>query len=51
MGESSGAKISVIGSALASFSVETPGGRMQIRWDRHTMIWQRKLFFPKHRPK
>ena len=33
MGESSGAEISVYGSELESFSVETPGGRMQIRWD------------------
>ena len=33
MGESPGAKISVFGSELESFSVETPGGRIQIRWD------------------
>ncbi len=33
MGESSGAEISVLGSELESFSVQTPGGRMQIRWD------------------
>jgi hypothetical protein len=33
MGESSGAEISVIGSELESFWVETPGGRIQIRWD------------------
>jgi hypothetical protein len=33
MGESAGAKISVFGSELESFSVETPGGRIQIRWD------------------
>jgi hypothetical protein len=33
MGESSGTEISVYGSDLESFSVETPGGRMQIRWD------------------
>jgi hypothetical protein len=33
MGESRGAEISVFGSELESFSVETPGGRIQIRWD------------------
>ena len=33
MGESPGAEISVFGSELESFSVETPGGRIQIRWD------------------
>jgi hypothetical protein len=33
MGESSGAEISVFGSELESFSVETPGDRIQIRWD------------------
>ncbi len=33
MGESPGAEISVFGSELAAFSVETPGGRIQIRWD------------------
>jgi hypothetical protein len=33
MGESSGAEISAIGSELESFSVATPGGRIQIRWD------------------
>ena len=33
MGESSGAEISVYGSELESFSVETPGGRLHIRWD------------------
>src|ERR1039457_5853627 len=33
MGESSKAEISVYSSALESFSVETPGGRIHIRWD------------------
>jgi hypothetical protein len=33
MGESSVSEISVFGSELDSFSVETPGGRIQIRWD------------------
>ena len=33
MGESPGSEISVFGSELDSFSVETPGGRIQIRWD------------------
>jgi len=33
MGESSGVEISVCGSELESFSVETPGGRIHIRWD------------------
>jgi hypothetical protein len=33
MGESVGSEISVFGSELDSFSVETPGGRLQIRWD------------------
>ena len=33
MGESPGAEISVFGSELESCSVETPGGRIQIRWD------------------
>lgn len=33
MGESSGAGISVYGADLESFSVETPGGRIHIRWD------------------
>jgi hypothetical protein len=33
MGESSRAEISVYGSELESFSVETPGGRIHIRWD------------------
>ena len=33
MGESSGLEISVFGSELESFSVDTPGGRMHIRWD------------------
>jgi hypothetical protein len=33
MGESPGAEVSVNGSGLESFSVETPGGRIQIRWD------------------
>ena len=33
MGELPGAEISVYGSELESFSVETPGGRIQIRWD------------------
>jgi hypothetical protein len=33
MGESPKAEISVYGSALESFSVETPGGRIHIRWD------------------
>ena len=33
MGESSGVEISVSGSELESFSVETPGGRIYIRWD------------------
>jgi hypothetical protein len=33
MGESSGAEISVCGWELESFSVDTPGGRIHIRWD------------------
>ena len=33
MGELPGAEISVYGSELESFSVETPGGRIQICWD------------------
>ena len=33
MGESPESEISVFGSELESFSVETPGGRIQIRWD------------------
>jgi hypothetical protein len=33
MGESSGTDISVYGSDSESFSVETPGGRIHIRWD------------------
>jgi len=33
MGESSREEISVYGSELESFSVETPGGRIHIRWD------------------
>src|SRR5271157_3332061 len=33
MGESSGTELSVYGSELESFSVETPGGRIHIRWD------------------
>ncbi len=33
MGESSGSEISVFGSELESFSVDTPGGRIHIRWD------------------
>src|ERR1039457_4086171 len=33
MGESSGAEISVYSPELESFSVETPGGRIHIRWD------------------
>jgi len=33
MGEKAGAEISVCGSELESFSVETPGGRIHIRWD------------------
>jgi hypothetical protein len=33
MGESSGAEISVYDSESESFSVETPGGRLHIRWD------------------
>jgi hypothetical protein len=33
MGESPKAEISVYSSELESFSVETPGGRIQIRWD------------------
>jgi hypothetical protein len=33
MGESSRAKISVSGSELESFAVETPGGRLHIIWD------------------
>jgi len=33
MGELPRSEISVFGSELESFSVETPGGRMQIRWD------------------
>ena len=33
MGEWPGAEIAVYGSGLESFSVETPGGRIQIRWD------------------
>ena len=32
MGESPKAEISVYSSALESFSVETPGGRIHIRW-------------------
>jgi hypothetical protein len=33
MGESSGTEISVYSPELDSFSVETPGGRIHIRWD------------------
>jgi Transposase DDE domain group 1 len=33
MGESSGAEIAVLGSELESFSVDTLGGRLHIRWD------------------
>ena len=33
MGESSGTEISVCGSELDSFSLDTPGGRIHIRWD------------------
>ena len=33
MGESPGSEISVFDSELESFSAETPGGRIQIRWD------------------
>jgi hypothetical protein len=33
MGESSGTEISVYRPELDSFSVETPGGRIHIRWD------------------
>jgi hypothetical protein len=33
MGDSSGAGISLFGSEWESFSVETPGGRIHIRWD------------------
>ena len=33
MGELSGAEISVDGATSESFSVETPGGRIHIRWD------------------
>jgi len=33
MGESPKAEISIYSSALKSFSVETPGGRIHIRWD------------------
>src|ERR1035441_4709392 len=33
MGESPKAEISVYSSELESFSVETPGGRIHIRWD------------------
>jgi hypothetical protein len=33
MGASSRAGISVFGSELKSLSVETPGGRIHIRWD------------------
>jgi hypothetical protein len=33
MGELSGDEISISGSELESFSVETPGGRIHIRWD------------------
>jgi len=33
MGELSGVEISVSGSELESFSAETPGGRIHIRWD------------------
>ena len=33
MGESSGAELSAYGAELESFSVETPGGRIHIRWD------------------
>ncbi len=33
MGDSSGPEISVSCSGLESFSIETPGGRLHIRWD------------------
>jgi hypothetical protein len=33
MGESPKAEISVYSAELDSFSVETPGGRIHIRWD------------------
>ena len=33
MGESSKAEISIYSSELESFSVETPGGRIHLRWD------------------
>ena len=33
MGGSSGAEMFVCGSELESFSVDTPGGRIHIRWD------------------
>jgi hypothetical protein len=33
MGESSGAEVSFCGGELESFSVDTPGGRIHIRWD------------------
>jgi hypothetical protein len=33
MGDVSGSEISVVRTELESFSVETPGGRLHIRWD------------------
>jgi hypothetical protein len=33
MGDWSGPEISVVGTELESFSIETPGGRLHIRWD------------------
>jgi hypothetical protein len=33
MGESSGAEVSFCGGELESFSVDTPGDRIHIRWD------------------
>ena len=33
MGDSSGSEVSVVGKDLESFSIETPGGRLHIRWD------------------
>jgi hypothetical protein len=33
MGELAGSEISVFGSELESFSVETPGDSIHIRWD------------------
>ena len=38
MGESPKAEISVYSSELESFSVETPGGRIHIRWDHEASV-------------